>query len=81
MLKVGDVLYCYNNDIFEINLTLGNKYVICEIYYNDDLICIEDDFNTYIYFTIEKDNDDDSYKTWFKSLKDYRKEKLNKLKI
>ena len=81
MLKVGDVLYCYNNDIFEINLTLGNKYIVSGINFNDGLMCVKDDFNTYIYFTIEKDKNDDSYNNWFKTLKDYRKEKLNKLKI
>jgi len=80
MIKVGDKLYCYENNIGIVNLSINKIYEIVEI--KPDIsygqITISDDDDKLISFTITVDRNNLSYSNWFHliDIKEERKRKL-----
>ena len=66
MYNKGDKVVCINNDNVEDRLTLGKVYIIVLYNYNYDSVLLGDDLYNYHYHR-------------FISLKEYRKNKLNKI--
>jgi len=75
MIKIGDKLYCHDNDYGISSVTVGKIYSIVDSSYSERII-IKDDNGRQISFTIYQDVNGLSYKNWFIGIIEYRKNKL-----
>ena len=77
MFNIGDKIYCYNN--LELYLTVGNYYKITDII--DNLICIHDNNGNEVFLPITQIKTHIyTYKRWFKTHLEIRKDKIYKIK-
>lgn len=77
MFNIGDKIYCYNN--LELYLTVGNYYKIT--YIIDNLICIRDNNGNELFLPITQIKPHIyTYKRWFKTHLEIRKDKISKIK-
>jgi len=85
MIKVGDKLYCHDNSYSLIKLTEGKLYTVSDIREYGHIIStnsrltIKDDEDENIFFSIDQDENELSYKNWFIENNEYRKNKLLKI--
>jgi len=79
MIKMGDYLYCNKENM--VGFTINNYYSVVQYTIHTNLITIEGDNGNWFDFTYENDNDGLSYKDFFKTKKELREEKLQKLLV
>lgn len=81
-MKAGDLLYCYNTIYYTENVSNkfknGNYYKI--FFINKENVYINDELGICRSFSLKPTYYGLSYKTWFKSDKELRKEKILNLK-
>jgi len=79
-MKKGDKLYCHKNINNIINFFVrGEVYTILSVYAEGKNIIDNNETGGETSFSVLPDNNGLSYKTWFYSLKEYRKIKLKNI--